>query len=188
MPPKKVAAPTKKAVAPAEHPAYKDMIKEAVLQLKERNGSSRQALKKYIQNNFKIKASNFETQFNAALKRGVQSGEFVQPKGPSGTVKLQKKEAKTTAEKKPVKKAAAVKPKKAAPAPKKEKKEVAPKKEKKPVAKPKAAKPAPAKTTKATKPKATKPKAAGVTKTKAATKAKAASTRPSPKRKSAKAA
>ncbi|KAK9241251.1 linker histone H1 and H5 family-domain-containing protein [Lipomyces kononenkoae] len=185
MPPKKATtASAKKAAVPAEHPAYKDMIKEAILMLKERNGSSRQALKKYIQANFKTKATNFETQFNAALKRGVQSGEFVQPKGPSGTVKLQKKEAKTTAEKKPVKKAAAaVKTKKAAPAPKKEKKEVAPKKEKKPAAK--AMKSAKAAT--AAKPKATKPKAGGVTKKKAATKTKAAPTKAAPKRKSTKA-
>ncbi|KAK9368760.1 linker histone H1 and H5 family-domain-containing protein [Lipomyces kononenkoae] len=183
MPPKKAAASAKKVAAPAEHPAYKDMIKEAILMLKERNGSSRQALKKYIQANFKIKASNFETQFNAALKRGVQSGEFVQPKGPSGTVKLQKKEAKATVEKKPVKKAAAVKMKKAAPAPKKEKKEVAPKKEKKPAAKAMKS----GKAAKATKPKATKPKAAGVTKKKAATKSKAAPMKSAPKRKSTKA-
>ncbi|KAK9462880.1 winged helix-turn-helix transcription repressor DNA-binding protein [Lipomyces oligophaga] len=103
MPPKKSSstAITKKA-AVAEHPAYKDMIKEAILTLKERNGSSRQALKKYIQNNFKVKAAIFETQFNAALKRGVSAGDFVQPKGPSGTVKLQKKEpAPKPKEKKP---------------------------------------------------------------------------------------
>jgi len=95
MPPKKAtAATTKKASAPAEHAPYKDMIKEAILQLKERNGSSRQAIKKYVLNNNKgIKESNFDTQFNAAIKRGVNSGEFHQPKGPSGPVKLQKKEA-----------------------------------------------------------------------------------------------
>jgi len=97
-----MAAP-KKAVAKkssaSQHPAYKDMIKDAVLQLKERNGSSRQALKKYIHSNYKINAPNFESLFNTALRRGVQTGDFVQPKGPSGTVKLKKKEV---GEKKPV--------------------------------------------------------------------------------------
>jgi len=106
MPPKKVTGTTaKKATAPSEHPPYKDMIKEAISQLKERNGSSRQAIKKYISSNFKgIKESNFDTQFNAALKRGVTSGDFTQPKGPSGPVKLQKKDAtkSTTKAAKPV--------------------------------------------------------------------------------------
>jgi len=94
MGPKKVTAAAAKKATPPEHPPYKDMIKEAILQLKERNGSSRQAIKKYVAaNNKGIKESNFDTQFNAALKRGVSAGEFVQPKGPSGPVKLQKKEA-----------------------------------------------------------------------------------------------
>ncbi|CDO52876.1 hypothetical protein DV451_002842 [Geotrichum candidum] len=121
MAPKKDTAASKKAneSAPAEapaapattttkksastHPSYKDMIKEAILQLKERNGSSRQALKKYIQSNFEVNASNFDYVFNNTIKKGVASGDFVQPKGPSGTVKLNKKEP---AEKKTVKKAA----------------------------------------------------------------------------------
>ncbi|KAF3279572.1 hypothetical protein TWF970_004114 [Orbilia oligospora] len=85
---------TKKTSTPADHPSYKDMIKDAILQLKERNGSSRQALKKYVLSNNKgIKESNFDTQFNAAIKRGVAAGDFIQPKGPSGPVKLQKKDA-----------------------------------------------------------------------------------------------
>lgn len=91
---------------------------------------SRQALKKYIQSNFKD-LKNFDTQFNHALRRGVEKGDFTQPKGPSGPVKLNKKketEKKPKAEKKESdkeakpkktttakpKKAAADKPKKAA--------------------------------------------------------------------------
>ncbi|KAJ6257983.1 hypothetical protein Dda_7773 [Drechslerella dactyloides] len=141
MPPKKATGTTtKRASAPADHPPYKDMIKEAILQLKERNGSSRQAIKKYVLNNNKgIKESNFDTQFNAAIKRCVSSGDFVQPKGPSGPVKLQKKDpAKSTTKtakasgEKPAKKPAV-------------KKAVAPKK-------------ATATGTKAAKPKAAKPK------------------------------
>ncbi|KAF8449660.1 linker histone H1 and H5 family-domain-containing protein [Terfezia claveryi] len=134
------ATATKKAEA--SHPTYRDMIADAISTLKERNGSSRQALKKYIQSNFKD-LKNFDTQFNAALRRGVEKGDFTQPKGPSGPVKLNKKK---DAEKKPKpekkegdkeakpKKAAAAKPKKAAAdkeaKPKKTatKKEVAPKK------------------------------------------------------------
>lgn len=83
---------------------------------------SRQGLKKYIQSNFK-ELKNFDTQFNAALRRGVEKGDFTQPKGPSGPVKLNKKkevEKKPKAEKKEgdkeakPKKAVASKPKKAA--------------------------------------------------------------------------
>jgi histone H1/5 len=92
MPPKKAtsAAPKK----PSEHPPYLAMIKEAIAQLKERNGSSRQALKKYCKSNFKgLKDDSFDRLFNSALSKGVKAGELVQPKGPSGPVKLQKKEA-----------------------------------------------------------------------------------------------
>ncbi|EWC46640.1 hypothetical protein DRE_04127 [Drechslerella stenobrocha 248] len=112
MPPKKATAGAvaKKVAAAPEHPPYKDMIKDSILQLKERNGSSRQAIKKYVLNNNKgIKVSNFDTQFNNALKRGVLAGEFVQPKGPSGPVKLQKKDAAKPAAK-PAKAAPAEKP------------------------------------------------------------------------------
>lgn len=137
-----------------------DMIKDAILQLKERNGSSRPALKKYILKNYNITAPNFESLFNAALKRGVEKDEFVMPKGPSGTVKLQKaskeaakKEAakKDTAAKKPATKKAA--PKKATTTTAASKKTAAPKKKtaaKKPAAKAstaKVSKPAPVKTT-----------------------------------------
>lgn len=45
---------------------------------------SRQAIKKYIQanNNTNAASSNvFDSQFNRALKNGVEKGEFSQPKG-----------------------------------------------------------------------------------------------------------
>ncbi|KAI5949329.1 hypothetical protein KGF54_005564 [Candida jiufengensis] len=83
--------------------SYKDMIKTAILTLKERNGSSRQSLKKYVQSNNDVKG-NFESLFNSALRKGVASGEFIQPKGPSGPVKLNKSTAPSTETKKPAKK------------------------------------------------------------------------------------
>ena len=56
-----LAAPAKKAVAkkavakkPAEHPTYAKMVGKAIEALKERNGSSRQAILKYIMANFKV--------------------------------------------------------------------------------------------------------------------------------------
>jgi histone H1/5 len=69
------------------------MIIAALVHLKERNGSSRQALKKYISGNYKV-GDNSDQHFNAAIKRGVEAGDFTQPKGQSGPVKLAKKEPK----------------------------------------------------------------------------------------------
>ncbi|KAI8239713.1 Histone H1 [Colletotrichum sp. SAR 10_96] len=146
MPPKKTegaAAATKKA----SHPSYQDMITEAIVALKERNGSSRQALKKYVKANNQINVVSdtmFDSLFNKALRAGVEKGHFEQPKGPSGGTKLAKKapkkEEKKTAPKKAAEKKEAKEPKeKKAAAPKKaaaEKKET-----KKPAAK-KADKPA----------------------------------------------
>lgn len=68
------------------------------------NQFSRQAIKKYVQANNDVKAVNFDALFNAALRRGVESGDFLQPKGPSGPVKLAKKDKPATT--KVVKKAA----------------------------------------------------------------------------------
>jgi len=128
MPPKKATGATKKAAAPA-HASYRDMIKDAIVNLKERNGSSRQAIKKYVSSNNKINVASqatFDAQFNKAIKAGVEKGEFLQPKGPSGPVKLAKKEAapkpaakpaakKATTAKKPAAKATATKKTTAAP-------------------------------------------------------------------------
>ncbi|RYC60032.1 hypothetical protein CHU98_g6182 [Xylaria longipes] len=93
-------------------------------QLKDRTGSSRQSLKKYVKANNTITATDnmFDSLFNKALKAGVDKGIFEQPKGPSGTTKLSKKS-------KPVVKPA---PKKEG---EKEVKKAAPKKEKEPAKK-----------------------------------------------------
>ncbi|ODV93027.1 hypothetical protein PACTADRAFT_19111 [Pachysolen tannophilus NRRL Y-2460] len=89
---------TKKSVSSDSKKTYKELISIAIASKKERNGSSRQALKKYIADHFSV-GSNFDTQFNLALKRGVVSGDFIQPKGSSGPVKLAKKEKKPAAKK-----------------------------------------------------------------------------------------
>ncbi|KGO65388.1 Winged helix-turn-helix transcription repressor DNA-binding [Penicillium italicum] len=108
MPPKKVTSASKKA-APAPHTSYRDMIKDAIVSLKERNGSSRQAIKKYVQANNKINVTSqsvFDSQFNKAIKAGVEKNEFTQPKGPSGPLKLAKKDAPVKAAPKPAAKPA----------------------------------------------------------------------------------
>ncbi|PPJ55585.1 hypothetical protein CBER1_03723 [Cercospora berteroae] len=135
MPPK---APTKKASKPAgasQHGTYQDMIKEAVVSLKERNGSSRQAIKKYVLANNNLTGVSdavFTAQFNRALQKGSDSGVFARPKGTSGPVKLAAPTAKAAATTKTAaaKTTKAAAPKKAAAATKKTttKKAAAPKK------------------------------------------------------------
>ncbi|EER37451.1 conserved hypothetical protein [Histoplasma capsulatum var. duboisii H88] len=118
MPAKKASA----SKAASSHASYRDMIKDAIINLKERNGSSRQALKKYVQANNKINITSqsaFDTQFNRAVKTGVEKGDFTQPKGPSGPVKLAKKEPTKPAAKKATTTAKPAPPKKEKPAAKK---------------------------------------------------------------------
>ncbi|ODA79093.1 hypothetical protein RJ55_04684 [Drechmeria coniospora] len=104
----------------SSHASYQDMITDAIVNLKDRNGSSRQSLKKYVKANNQLNVASdkmFDSLFNKALKAGVEKGVFAQPKGPSGGTKLAKKQAepkkpaaKKDAAKKPVaKKATATK-------------------------------------------------------------------------------
>lgn len=136
--------------APADHPKYIDMITAAVTALKERNGSSRQAIVKYIKANYKV-GDNADVHIKMALKRGVASGALSQPKGTgaSGSFKVVKK---TEPKKKPAaKKPAAKKPAAKKPAAKKAAKKATPKKK---TTKPKKK---PAKKTPSKKPTAKKP-------------------------------
>lgn len=142
----------KKAVAP-EHPKYVDMIKAALVNLKDRKGTSRQAILKYIKEHYKV-GSNVETQLKMALKRAVASNTITHSKGvgASGSFKLVKKESapkakKAVAPKSPRKPKAKSAPKKPAKSPKKTKvaaKKTTPKKtvKKSPAKKPAAKKPA----------------------------------------------
>ena len=66
---KKAAAPKK----PAEHQKYNEMIAAAIVALKERTGSSRIAILKYIKANFKV-GDNAATYVKNVLKIGVTSG------------------------------------------------------------------------------------------------------------------
>lgn len=107
VPAKSPAAPTKKknTKKPAEHPKYKDMITAAVESLKERNGSSRQAISKYVKANYKV-GDSCDVHIKTELKRLVTNGDLVHTKGTgaSGSFKLAKKVAepkKAAAKKKP---------------------------------------------------------------------------------------
>ncbi|XP_058446816.1 histone H1.8-like [Malaya genurostris] len=160
----------KKPKKPSTHPPVNDMVVAAIKTLKERNGSSLQAIKKYIAANYKCDVAKLAPFIKKALKSGVEKGKLTQTKGSgaSGSFKIKAGAKQPAGEKKP-KKAAAKKPKKAAG----EKKKVA----KKPAGekKPKAKKPAGEK----------KPKAAAAKKAKAAP-AKAAKKAAAPKQKATK--
>jgi histone H1/5 len=84
------------------------MVKASIIALKERKGSSRQAIKKYIQANYPINVSDasFNVKINKALLSGETAGVFERPKGAMGPVKLLAKSA-TKSEDKPKPTAAA---------------------------------------------------------------------------------
>merc|ERR1712212_361409 len=143
------AAPKKaaKAKAPAAHPKYSVMIAAAITSLKDRTGSSRQAILKYICANYKVDAAKAAVQVRLALKRGVAKGALKMARasgkgaGSYKVVKVKKPKKPKAKKPKKVKKAAkkpaakkAKKPKKAAKKPA-AKKPAAKKAAKKPAAK-----------------------------------------------------
>lgn len=168
-PSKKAKTAVKKEKAPANHPKYIEMAVAALNSLKERNGSSRQAIHKYICKTYQVDSKVVATHLKIALKRGVDTGviKHVKGVGASGSFKanqeaLKKKEKK---EKKP--KAKASKPKAKTSKPKKAKAS-SPAKAKAAKSPKKATKPAIAKATKSPK-KATKKVASKATKPKKVT-------------------
>lgn len=113
--PKKPAAPKKKTVKkPAEHPKFIEMIIKAITELKERNGSSKQAIEKYIKEHYKV-GDNARVYIKQGILRGVKNGLLKQVKGigASGSFKLGEKAKAKPKAKKPAaakKKPAAKKP------------------------------------------------------------------------------
>ena len=142
-------ASTKKA----EHPTYREMISCALGAMKERKGTSRQKIQKYIVDTYKLDLSASNSHLKRALTSGVEKGAFLQTtgKGASGSFKLAKvvpmisagpkrRKKKAAAKKPAAKKAAAKKRVKKTAAKKKATKKTAVKKSaKKPAASKKAA-------------------------------------------------
>ncbi|SCU82781.1 LADA_0C07932g1_1 [Lachancea dasiensis] len=87
----KPSAAAAAAIKPkASLPTYKEMIMDGISSFSDRNGTSRQALKKHILGKYAV-GDGFENHLNLAIRRGIEAGEFSQPKGPSGPLKLVKK-------------------------------------------------------------------------------------------------
>merc|ERR1719419_866908 len=59
------------AKTPAAHPTYSVMIADSIKALKDRTGSSRQAILKYICANYKVDAAKAAVHVRTALKKGV---------------------------------------------------------------------------------------------------------------------
>ncbi|KAK8783996.1 histone H5-like [Amblyomma americanum] len=116
---KSTAGAPKKAKKPASHPKYTEMVKKSIEALKERGGSSRQAIHKYIMSHYDVGKDSkvVNTHLKLALKRAVQSGLLKRSKGTgaSGSFRLADKAAagpKKSPVKRGPKKAGVAKPKK----------------------------------------------------------------------------
>ena len=147
------AAKPKKSSA---HPKYSEMETQAINILKERRGSSRQAILKYVMANFNVgkDAKLVNDHLDLALGAGVKNKSLRQSKGTgaSGSFNIGDREVK--AAKKPAKAKKAAKPKAVKPKKSVAKKAAGEKNAQKPSTKKAAAKPKKAKTS--AKPKATK--------------------------------
>merc|ERR1712098_77119 len=122
-PAKKAKATPKKKAAPPAHPAYAVIVEAAITALKEKKGSSRVAILKYVLANYKVgdekKAAN---RVRIAIKKSLASGALTQAKdGNNGKIKVAEKKAakKPAAAKKTTPKKKAAPPKKRAAATKK---------------------------------------------------------------------
>ena len=151
--PVKKATKAKKPKAPAAHPPVATMVVAAITALKERNGSSLAAIKKYMAANYKCEVAKLAPFIRKFLKKAVEEGKLKQVKASYKVDKTKLEKPK----KKPAKKAA--KPKKAK----------SPKKKTTKAKKPKTDKP---KKEKAAKKKTAKPKKAKTAKKPAAKKVK----------------
>jgi histone H1/5 len=112
--PKKKASTAKAVKKPTDHPKYIEMVQQALGSLKERGGSSRQAILKYIVKNFKVGNDEnvVNTHVKMALRAGVKNASLKQSKGTgaAGSFRLGEEAKKPKAVKKPKAAAAAKKP------------------------------------------------------------------------------
>jgi hypothetical protein len=87
---KKATSPKKKTTKKPSHPPTSEMVYNAIKNLKERGGSSLQAIKKYVAANYKVDAERVSPFIKKYLKSAVADGKLVQTKGKgaSGSFKL----------------------------------------------------------------------------------------------------
>merc|ERR1712172_420449 len=140
--PAKKVVKAKKVAKPAAHPPFKAMILTAIKALKERGGSSRQAILKYVVANNKVDAAKAAGPLKLALRKALAAGTIVKAKAAGkGAGKFKAGKVEKPKKVKKVKKPKAKKPKKVKKA-KKPAKKAAKKPAKKAAKKPTAKKPA----------------------------------------------
>ena len=92
---------------PTDHPTYAEMISSAISTLKDRTGSSRQAIAKFVCANYEVDADKAALHLRRALKKGVEDGVFKTARksgkgaGSYKLVLVVKKKKKAAAVKKP---------------------------------------------------------------------------------------
>lgn len=77
----KAGGAAKKPRTKPAHPRTSEMVWNAIKSLKERGGSSLQAIKKYIAANYKVDAEKHAPFIKKYLKTAVASGDLLQTKG-----------------------------------------------------------------------------------------------------------
>lgn len=94
-----VSKASKAAKAPASHPPFAKMIVEAIAALKEKGGSSRQAILKYIKSHYKVDERIAEVNVRRVLVSATASGKLIRVKGAgaSGSFKVAYKAEKAPA-------------------------------------------------------------------------------------------
>src|SRR5687768_6291178 len=103
--------PTKKKEVVGDHPKTSEMVLNAVKTLKDRKGSSLQAIKKFIGANYNFDPSKYGTLVNKTIKKLVETGSLSQVKGTgaNGSFKIASVQNKPAEQQAPKAKASPIK-------------------------------------------------------------------------------
>merc|ERR1712168_670923 len=93
---------TVKPKAPASHPKYFEMVSAAIIQIGGPRGASRQAVLKYVCENYKVEPAKAAVQVKLCLKNGIEKGK--KKIGAKKVAKSPGKVVKKTASKSPASK------------------------------------------------------------------------------------
>lgn len=75
--PRKAATVKKTNITQKLHPSYEVMVAKAIKDIKDRKGASRQAIKRYIEANFRV-PDRFDSVFRTQLNRLINNGKILQ--------------------------------------------------------------------------------------------------------------